>query len=809
MDAAHGGQVLLSQPIASLVREALPEGASLKALGEFRLRDILQPETISQLQHPALRADFPPLRTPGPLPHNLPTHPTPFLGRERELEEIAALLLRPDVRLVTLTGPGGVGKTRLALRVAAEALEAFPDGVFWVDLARQSDPALVPSATATALGLREQIGQTLVETLTAYLRDKRLLLLFDNFEHLLAAATLVAALLAAAPRLTVLATSRARLGLQAEHEYQVDTLPVPDPERLPPLPELARFDAIALFVARAQALRPGFALTAENARAVAAICARVDGLPLAIELAAARVKLLPPPALLERLERRLTTLTGGARDLPARQRTLRDTIVWSHDLLAPPEQVLFRRLSVFVGGWTLAGAEAVAAVPATAPLDALRELSALVDQSLVDEQPHAGAADQPRFTLLETIREFASEQLAASGEMPAVERAFEAFLIDLAETARRGLNGPDEPASLERLEAEHDNLRAILGRALDRDDGATALSLALRLCEFWLVRGHWREGRDWLQRTLTLAPSADPAQRAGAEAGLGKLWIQLGDYDAAEGLFRQSLEARRQLGDAIGEAEVLSALAMIALNRLELREALALGEDALEIARHAGDRRGMATALRILGMTAREQGELPRALALLEESMAIGRALGDAVWTARIAFQIGITHWLAGNAAQAQHFLEASREPLSQLGDRFTLAVIASHSGHLAFDAGDVERAAALYAEALQHFDAVGDPEGVVEAIESLAVAAVARGEAVPALRLFAAAQAQREALRLPPRVDSEEQRIALGLERATHAAGLDAPAALAAGRILNQDQARDEALGLARAIAAATTAHS
>src|SRR5215211_2002171 len=369
LDAAHGEQILLSSTVAGLARDALPESVTLKALGEFRLRDILQPEEVFQLCHPSLRADFPPLNAPGHLPHNLPTHPTPFLGREREVEEAVALLLRPEVRLVTLTGPGGVGKTRLGTRVAAEALESFPDGVFMVDLARLTDPDLVPSAAATALGLREQPGQTLAQTLADYLRERTILLLFDNFEHVLPSATLVADLLAAAPGLKVLATSRARLGLQAEREYGVEPLPIPDQGSLPPLVELSSFDAIELFTSRAQALRPGFALTDENARAVAEIVCRLDGLPLAIELAAARVKLLSPEALLDRLDRRLSTLTGGARDLPTRQRTLRDTIAWSHDLLTPGERVLFRRLSVFVGGWTFEAAEAVGTAAAEGVID--------------------------------------------------------------------------------------------------------------------------------------------------------------------------------------------------------------------------------------------------------------------------------------------------------------------------------------------------------------------------------------------------------------------------------------------------------
>src|SRR5215213_7186839 len=472
LDAAHGEQILLSSTVAGLAGDALPESVTLKTLGEFRLRDILQPEEIFQLCHPSLRADFPPLNTPGHLPHNLPTHPTPFLGREREIEEVVDLLLQPGVRLVTLSGPGGVGKTRLGTRVAAEALESFADGVFMVDLARLTDPDLVPSATATALGLREQPGQSLEQTLAEYLRERQLLLLFDNFEHVLPAATLVAELLAAAPGVKVLVTSRARLGLQAEHEYRVEPLPIPDQEALPPVAELSSFDAIALFTSRAQALRPGFTLTEENAPVVAEIVCQLDGLPLAIELAAARVKLLSPAALRDRLSRRLSTLTGGARDLPARQRTLRDTIAWSHDLLLPPEKILFRRLSVFVGGWTLEAAEAISAVDAGEMVDVFQGMASLIDQSLVDERPTSDAfADEPRYGMLETIREFASEQLAASEEIIQIERAFEEFLIARAEAAEEGLKGPDQRLWLDRLEAEHDNLRAALGRALERKDG--------------------------------------------------------------------------------------------------------------------------------------------------------------------------------------------------------------------------------------------------------------------------------------------------------------------------------------------------
>ena len=798
LEAAHGEQILLSETVTRLVGDALPADARVKALGEYRLRDILQPEEVFQLQHPALPNAFPPLNTPGVRPHNLPNHPTPFLGRERELEEIEALLMQPDVRLVTLTGPGGVGKTRLALRVAGESLEAFSDGVFLVDLARQTDPLLAPSATATALGLREQPGQTLTETLAAYLRDKRMLLLFDNFEHLLPAATVVADLLAAAPGLTVLATSRARLGLQAEHEYRVETLPVPDLEALPPLDELARYDAVTLFVSRARALRPSFALTAQNAAAIGEIVCRLDGLPLAIELAAARMKLLSPEGLRDRLGRRLTTLTGGARDLPARQRTLRDTIVWSHDLLAPAEQVLFRRLSVFVGGWTLAGAEAVAAVPADVPVDALRDLSGLVDQSLVDERPQSGVApDEPRFTMLETIREFAVEQLAASDEMVAVEHAFEEFFIARAEQAEEGLKGPDQPLWLGRLEDEHDNLRAGLGRILERGDGVAALNLAPRLWRFWRYAGHPGEGRSWLERSLAAATDAEVAARSDAEFGLGKLSIDLGDFAGADAHFRTCISLRRELENPLAVAEALSSLAVVAVNRRTYDEARTLGEEALRISRKHGDRRSEATSLHDLGLVAREEGDHARALELFESSLTIWRTLADLSWIAAVTLGLGVTYPESGNLHAAEEQLNEAQDHYRKLGDRYGLAVATVHRGHIARESGDVERAIAFYAEALRAFDSVGASEAVVECVEWLAVSAADVGNPTLAFRLFGATAAARDALRLPPPGESGARLVAQGLDLASKLAVNAKDVALAAGRALTIEQARDEALGL------------
>jgi predicted ATPase/class 3 adenylate cyclase len=807
LDAAHGEQILISHTVAGLTHDELPAGASLDPLGEFRLRDILQPEAIFQLRHPALRADFPPLNTPGDIPHNLPAHPTPFLGREREIEEIVALLQRSDVRLVTLTGPGGVGKTRLGLRVAAEALESFPDGAFVIDLARLTDPDLIPSATATALGLREQAGQPLPATLADYLRDRRILLLFDNFEHVLPAATLVADLLLAAPHLKVLATSRARLGLQAEREYRVETLPIPDPRALPPLEQLAQYDAIALFVARAQALRPGFALTRNNAPAVGEIVCKLDGLPLAIELAAARIKLLSPEALRDRLDRRLVTLTGGARDLPARQRTLRDTIAWSHDLLAPGEQILLRRLSVFAGGWTLEGAEAVCAVDDVEAIEPLQGLSGLVDQSLVDERPGHGAEDDaPRYGMLETIREFAREQLTASGEVDAVERAFEAFLFRLAEEAQEGLRGAQQERWLARLDAEHDNLRAALGRAIERGGDMAALELSTRLWRFWWTHGHLGEGRSWLARALSTSSQADPRLRARAEFGLGELSLFAGDYTAADEHYEAYIALVRDLGDKRAMADGLNSRANVAINLRKYAEARTLGEEALQVGREHGDVRGIGGALYELGLVARGQGDYERARQLFEESMAAWLELDDLAWMATVAMALGITHRLERNPGKARPRLRDANDLYRRLGERSGAATVALEFGHLAREAGDIAQAIVCYGEALRYFDSIGYSELVVYCIEYLAAAKAAHHDAEIALHLFGAAETARTTLRLPPVGESDARIVENGLAQATQAAGSDAERLLESGRALTFDQARDEAIRLIGTVAAGTS---
>src|SRR5215211_4869243 len=448
LSAAQGGQVLFSVVTLELVKEQLPTGAELRDLGEHRLKDLIRPEWIFQLVARGLPAEFPPLRTLEGRLNNLPLQVTPLVGRERVVDEVRRRLLRPELRLLTLSGPGGIGKTRLALQAAAELLDEFQDGVFFVPLATVTDPQLVVSAVMGTLGVRETGDLSLVETLKRYLRDKQMLLVLDNFEQVLAAAPVVTELLEA-PRLKVLTTSRTALRLYGEQEYAVPPLAVPDTGRLPEPEALSHYDAVKLFIERAEAAKADFSITNENAPAVAEICARLDGLPLAIELAAARVKLLPPRAMLGRLGRRLKLLSGGARDLPERQRTLRGAIEWSHNLLDEGEKTLFARLAIFSGGRTLEAIEAVCDAQGDLPMDAFDGVSSLVDKSLLTQEE--GPDGEPRFVMLETIHEYAREKLRESGEAEEIARVHAEYFLALAEEAEPQLTGPEQVEWMERL----------------------------------------------------------------------------------------------------------------------------------------------------------------------------------------------------------------------------------------------------------------------------------------------------------------------------------------------------------------------
>jgi predicted ATPase len=519
----RGGQVLLSLPAQELVRDQLPAGTSLRDLGEYRLKDLYRPERVFQLLSPGLPSEFPPLRTLDAYRNYLPLQPTSLIGREKEVSEVCDLLRGDKTRLLTLTGPGGTGKTRLALQAAADLLDDFLDGTFIVPLATLADAELFFSAVAETLGVKGVGVQPLAERLEDYLHERRLLLILDNFEQIPEAAPAVTRLLAGAPDLKVLATSRAHLGLYGEHEFPVPPLTLPDLERPPPLERLTQYEAVELFVERAQAVKPDFSITNQSAPALAEICVRLDGLPLAIELAATRIKMLPPKAMLDRLGSRLKLLTGGARDLPERQRTLRATVEWSFALLDEGEQVLFGRLALFSGGRTLEAIEAICNAEGDLPLDTFEGISSLLDKSLIRQEE--GPNGEPRFVMLETVHEFAREKLQGSGEAEEIKRTHAQYFLTLAEEAPPELRGSNQLEWLEKLEAEHDNMRAAFSWALEREEAEVALKLGGALSWFWSVRGYQSEGRRWLEAALAIEGRVSPEVRAMALAGAG--WLPI------------------------------------------------------------------------------------------------------------------------------------------------------------------------------------------------------------------------------------------------------------------------------------------
>ena len=743
--AGHGGQVLLSESTRAVVINDLPSGVSARDLGAHQLKDLPEATRLYDLVIDELLAEFPPLKTLE-APSNLPSELTSFVGRERELEAVKNLL--GSTRLLTLTGPGGSGKTRLALRVASDVLDRFPDGVFFVELAPISEPDLVPSAIASALRKGEEGARSVLETLVIELRYQRSLLVLDNFEQVIEASPVIGKLMGAASQIRVLVTSRSPLRIQGEQEFTVPPLELPDPARPPRPEELTRFEALTLFAERAMAIDPSFALSEDNSRAIAEICRRLDGLPLAIELAASRLRLLSPSAMLERLDRTLPLLTGTARDLPARQRTLRGTIDWSYDLLAPEIAALFRRICVFAGGFTIAAAERVGAPECEQGMDTLEGLDTLLDTSLVRRRSDLALHD--RFETLQTIREYGLERLEDGDDSAAVRCSHANYFLEFAEATEPELRGPDLELYLEVLRLEHDNMRAALAWALENNEGDFALRISSSLWRFWHLHGDLTEGRGWTDQALAL-PSAvgRTRERARALLAAGSLAYWARATPAMARAYEEAMVIFRKLEDPAGIALATFDKAFALATQDRIADAAEMFRAARVLFEEIGDSRGVGDSLFGLSGMSRKLGDLDAARSEAEEALHLHKALGDV---------FGVH------------------------GDLYVL-------GRAATDAGDLDAALELFLETLGMAEHMGSSTGLALSLDLLAVLDAYRGKPDRAMKLAGAAAAIKDSIagEAPPELldlpDSRAQARSLITDEEIKAAWDD-------GRALSVDEA-------------------
>jgi predicted ATPase/DNA-binding CsgD family transcriptional regulator len=625
---------------------------------------------------------------------NLPKQLTTFIGREREIHAVCTILQRPEVRLVTLTGTGGVGKTRLGLKIAAELLDEFTDGVYFVSLAAISDPYLVIPTIAETLGIREVGDRILLDLLKAYLHDKSMLLLLDNFEQVITASVPVADLLAACSYLKMVVTSRAVLHVLGEQEFPVPPLTVPDPKHLPDLVALSQYEAVTLFLQRVNAALPDFQLNETNGAIIAKVCMQLEGLPLAIELAAARIKLLPPQALLTRLEHRLRVLTGGSRDVPARQQTLRNTIAWSYHLLDKHEQRLFRRLSVFVGGCTLDAVETVCYETQQEALSTLDDIASLIDKSLLEQVATEGEA---RLMMLETIREYGLECLHETGEAEHIQNAHARYFLQMVEELEPHYFSARATAVLDQLESEFENLRAALTWLAESGEKELAFRLAVASWWFWYARGHLSEGRQWFAQLLRSSEGIAAHLRAKALNDVGWFAYQQDDYAHAKNWLNQGLSISRQLEDKKNMGVSLHRLGLVARREENYLALQTFTEEALNIFRELGDKEGIADSLLLLSETYYEHDDYVNTYSLVEQAMAIFKELGDQWAIAYSLIGLADVVFMQGDATKARELAEESLSISIELGYMRVIAYGLEHLAEISAAMGEPMRAAQLW----------------------------------------------------------------------------------------------------------------
>jgi len=812
MKAAHGGQILVSQAVVDRTRERLPDGASLRDLGAVRLRDLATSEHVYQLLHPELRQDFPALRSLEATPNNLPQQATSFIGRETELAEAKRLL--DGTRLLTLLGMGGLGKTRLSLQIAADVLDRYPDGVWFVDLAPIRDPSLVPNATGHVLGIREDAGKPVTQSLCEHLREHTLLIVLDNCEHLVdACATLADTLLKAIPGIRILATSREALHIQGEQTYPV--LPLRVPDRKAGVAALLRSDAVQLFVERARLQKPDFAVTDDDAAAVAELCSRLDGIPLALELAAARLRSLSVAEINARLHDRFKLLTGGSRVALERQQTLRALVSWSYDLLREDEQIVLDRLSVFSGGFDLEAAEAVCGADPIAADDVLDLVNSLVDKSLIMVEQEGRAS---RYGLLETIKEFAHEHLTKRSGLQKAIREFASerlrerddvaataarhcdYYLSLVKTARPRLEGPEHAEWSRRLEVELDNLRAAISLALGGGvDPVIAVKFEVALWTFRILRGYSTEARNNVRAALALPEIGEPNVARGHALYLaGGFALLQGDYAEAMAMLTECLAIRRALGAPKDTAPTLSTLSTLHLRQGNIARARACEEEAIALFRAQGDQVGEATGLLNLGEIAVRQSDYAGARKLFEQCLGLARGIRHAELEGECERNLGelalATGDLDGARKRFMHSLEVCRGAEDKRNEAIALWCL----GRTDAVGGERSSARERFAGALRAFESFQMSSEALDCLEDFAALMQEAGRSEGAVRLHAAASTIRERLGMPPPHHVESRRLP-SIEAAREALGEPSfDAAWAEGATWALDDAIDAALSFA-----------